>query len=48
MYKVKGKGAHEPKAHTAGAYTGFRSMKQDKEYCYSFLDGMLVNHGVTP
>ena len=23
----KGKGAHEPKAHTAGAYTGFRSMK---------------------
>ena len=23
-----GKGAHEPKAHTAGAYTGFRSMKQ--------------------
>ena len=23
----KGKGAHEPKSHTAGAYTGFRSMK---------------------
>ena len=23
----KGKGANEPKAHTAGAYTGFRSTK---------------------
>ena len=26
--KVKSKGAHEPKTHTVGAYTGFRSMKQ--------------------
>ena len=26
--ELKSKGAHEPKAHTAGAYTGFRSMKQ--------------------
>ena len=24
----KGKGAHKPKAHTAGAYTDFRNMKQ--------------------
>ena len=23
----KGKGAHEPKAHTTGAYTGFSNMK---------------------
>ena len=28
MYvKVKGKGTHEPKAQTAGAYPGFISMK---------------------
>ena len=26
--KKKGKGAHEPKAQTAGAYRGFLSMKQ--------------------
>ena len=26
--KVKGKGAHDSKTHTVGAYTGFRSMKQ--------------------
>ena len=25
--KGKGKGAHKPKAHTAGAYTDFRSMR---------------------
>ena len=26
-YKVKGKGAHEPKAQTPGAYHGFLNMK---------------------
>ena len=26
--KKKGKGAHEPKAQTAGAYPGFLSVKQ--------------------
>ena len=26
--KGKGKGAHKPKAHTAGACTGFRILKQ--------------------
>ena len=38
MTKVKGKGAHKPKVQTAGAYTGFRSMKHAYEYCYSPLD----------
>ena len=42
-----GKGAHEPKAQTAGAYTGFRSMKHAQEYCYYPLDGMLVQRRVT-
>ena len=46
-FKV-GKGAHEPKAHTAGAYTGFRSMRQVQEYCYSPLDRMLVHPRITP
>ena len=43
-YYSKGKGAHQPKAHTAGAYmyTGFHSMKHAQEYCYSPLDGVLV------
>ena len=31
----KGKGAHESKAQTAGAYPGFLSMKLTQEYCYS-------------
>ena len=44
----KGKGAHEPKAHTARAYTSFHSMKNAKEYCYSPLDRMLVHCRVTP
>ena len=43
-----GKGAHEPKAQTAEAYTGFRNMKHAYEYCYSPLDGMLVHRRVTP
>ena len=46
--EVKGKGAHEPKAHTARAHTGFHSMKYAQEYCYSPLDRMLVHHRVTP
>ena len=44
----KSKGAHEPKAQTAGASPGFLSMKHAKEYCYCPLDGMLVHRGVTP
>ena len=28
------KSAHEPKAQTAGAYTGFLSIKHVQEYCY--------------
>ena len=35
----KGKGAHKPKAHTAGAYTDFRSMKHAWEYCCSSWTG---------
>ena len=37
--KVKGKGTHKPKAHTAGAYPVFH---------YFPLDGMLVHGKVTP
>ena len=36
--KVKDKGTHETKAHTARAYPGFH---------YFPLDGMPVHHGVT-
>ena len=41
------------KAHTSQRpsppepISGFRSMKQAKEYCYSPLDGMLVHRRVT-
>ena len=28
--------------------SGFRTMKQEYEYCYSPLDGMLVYRSVTP
>ena len=49
LIKVKwGKCTHEPKAHTAGAYAGFRSMKHAWEYWHTPLDGMLVHRRVAP
>ena len=38
LKKSKGKGAHKPKAQTAGAYPGFLSMKHAEENCDSNLD----------
>ena len=43
----KGKGAHEPKAQKAGAYTGFIGMKHLGALLLP-LDGMLVHRRVTP
>ena len=44
---TRGKGAHDPKAQTAGAYPDFLSVKHAQEYCYSPLVGMLVHRRVT-
>ena len=46
MVSWKGKGAHEPKAQTAGAYPGFISMRH-LGVLLPPLDGMLVHRRVT-
>ena len=47
MRLVKAHTSQRP-PQTAGAYTGYLSMKHAWEYCYSPLDGMLVHLRVTP
>ena len=46
--KKNSKGANEPRAKTAGAYPRFHCMRRAREYCYSPLDGKLVNRRITP
>ena len=45
---LKRKGAHEPKAQTAGVHPGFLSMKHAKSIATPPLDRMLVHRTVTP
>ena len=47
-YHAKEKAHKSQRPTRSELISGFRSMKQAKEYCYSPLDGMLVHCRVTP